>query len=73
MNLMRLTTVVNRPKMSKTSRMSSILAAVAALTVLAVAAAPSLHGQNRPDTRTRHGLQQTSQSWTKWPLTSGSR
>jgi serine protease Do len=53
MNLMRLTTVLNRPKMSKTSRMSSILAAAAALTVLAVAAAPSLHGQNRPDTRTR--------------------
>ena len=26
-----------------------------------------------PDTRTRHGLQQTSQSWTKLPWRSGSR
>jgi hypothetical protein len=26
----------------------------------------------RPDTRIRHGLQQTSQSWMKLPVTSGS-
>ena len=32
----------------------------------------TLRSSSRPDTRTRQGLQQTSQSWTKLPLTSGS-
>ena len=36
--------------------------------------APDLHVPSgpRPTTRTSHGLQQTSQSWTNWPRTSGS-
>jgi serine protease Do len=40
-------------KMTKVMKMSSILAAVAGLGVLAVAAAPSVYGQNRSETRTR--------------------
>src|SRR5216684_5689871 len=41
-------------KMSmKMMKLSSILAAVAGLAVLAVAAAPSVYGQNRSQTRTR--------------------
>ena len=33
----------------------------------------TVRSSSRPDTRTRQGLQQTSQSWTKLPRTSGSR